>query len=171
MAKADETSIQNAIESVKSGVSVSKSAARWGVPRSTLRHRLRGTMTHAEAAESMQRLSKELEERLCGWIIVQQASGDAPTQKQVRDVATRLLVRQGDLQPLGKNWMVGFLRRNPQVKAAMRTESILPVEEVDTNVAEQWPNVLGLQLSRRRRVITNAESAYTLTTCGEMPQT
>lgn len=116
MAKTDEASIQNAVQSVKSGVSVAKSAIRWGVPRSTLRHRLKGTMTHAAAAEPQQRLSKRLEMQLGGWIATTAAIADAPTHKQIRDVAIRLLAHEGDLRPLGKNWVATFLRRNTHIK-------------------------------------------------------
>lgn len=118
MPKADEGSIQNAIQSVKSGVSITKSATRWGVPRSTLRHRLKGTMTHAAAAEPQQRLSKRLELQLGGWITTMTAIADAPTHKQIRDVAIQLLACEGDVRPLGKNWVATFLRRNPHIKAA-----------------------------------------------------
>ncbi|KAM3462610.1 hypothetical protein MY5147_006299 [Beauveria neobassiana] len=117
MGKSSEEDIQNAIQSVKSGVSVTKSATRWGVPRSTLRHRLTGTVTHAAAAESQQRLSKRLEQQLGGWIATMTAIAEAPTHKQVREVATQLLVLEGDLRPLGKNWVVTFLRRNPHITA------------------------------------------------------
>ncbi|KAM3560178.1 hypothetical protein ARSEF4850_003782 [Beauveria asiatica] len=117
MGRSSEDDIQNAIQSVKSGVSVTKSATRWGVPRSTLRHRLTGTVTHAAAAESQQRLSRRLEQQLGGWIATMTAIAEAPTHKQVREVATQLLVREGDLRPLGKNWVVTFLRRNPHIMA------------------------------------------------------
>ncbi|OAQ96970.1 hypothetical protein LLEC1_06966 [Akanthomyces lecanii] len=118
MPKTDEDSIQNAIQSVRSGVSVSKSASQWRVPRSTLRHRLKGTMTHAAAAESQQRLSRRLELQLGGWITTTAVISEAPTHKQIRDVAIQLLAHEGDPRPLGKNWVATFLRRNPHIKIA-----------------------------------------------------
>ncbi|XWW94282.1 hypothetical protein V2A60_002225 [Cordyceps javanica] len=124
MGKPNEDDIRNALQSVKSGLSVTKSAARWGVPRTTLRHRLKGTMTHANAAESQQRLSKRREEQLGGWIWTLTAIGQAPTHKQVRDVAAQLVALEGDPRPLGKNWVVSFLRRNPHIKMAKEPTEI-----------------------------------------------
>jgi len=34
----------------------------------------------------------------------------------VREFAQRVLAANGDLEPLGKKWMTGFLRRNPEIK-------------------------------------------------------
>ncbi|EGX90139.1 Helix-turn-helix, Psq [Cordyceps militaris CM01] len=131
MGKANEADIQNAIQSVKSGVSVTSSATRWGVPRSTLRHRLKGTKTHAAAAESQQRLSKQLEVQLGGWITTMTAINEPPTHKQVREVATQLLALQGDLRPLGKNWVITFLRRNPHIKIMKESTGLLDESAVN----------------------------------------
>lgn len=113
----DEENIRNAIASIRSGVSISESARRFSVPRSTVRNRLKGTTTHAAAAESLQRLSKTQEENLCGWVLTEKAAGNRPTQRQVHEMARRMLARTGDVRGLGKNWVVGFQRRNPKLRA------------------------------------------------------
>ena len=111
-----ENSLQNAIQDCTSGTNVAASARRWGIPRSTLQNRLNGTTTHAEAKEQFQRLTRTQELHLCGWILTQDAIGNPPTHKQVRDLAIRILAADGDSQPLGKNWIEGFLYHNPEVK-------------------------------------------------------
>lgn len=111
-----ENSILLAIQDVESGISVRKAAQRWGIPRSTLHDRLTGTVTRNEANEHNQRLSKKQEAALVGWILSQGDLGFAPSHHQVREFAARIVKAGGDDQPLGKAWMEGFLRRNPEVK-------------------------------------------------------
>ncbi len=50
------------------------------------------------------------------WIVIQDALGVPPTHAQVRLFASRILQASGDTSEIGKNWMEGFLRRNPLVK-------------------------------------------------------
>lgn len=116
MGKADEDSIRNAIQTVKSGVSVNKAATRWGVPRTTLMNRLKGKGSHQTGSEVLQRLSRQQEINLCGWAITETAAGNPPTQRKLCDMATKILVAKGDLRPLGRNWIDAFFRRNPELK-------------------------------------------------------
>lgn len=111
-----ESAIFSALEDIDKGISLRKAAQRWGIPRSTLHNRLNGIVTRNEANEHNQRLSKQQESHLVNWIISQGALGFAPTHQQVREFAARIVKAGGDDQPLGKSWIEGFLRRNPEVK-------------------------------------------------------
>lgn len=51
------------------------------------------------------------------WILYQEALGYAPLYSQVCSVIVGLLKSIGDNKPLGKNWIDGFKRRNPSIKA------------------------------------------------------
>uniref|UniRef100_A0A8H7K3R7 HTH CENPB-type domain-containing protein n=1 Tax=Bionectria ochroleuca TaxID=29856 RepID=A0A8H7K3R7_BIOOC len=77
---------------------------------------MEGRKTRQQEAETRQRLSKIQEARLTKWILVQDSIGFPPTHTKVRDIASFLLFEQGELDPLGKHWMEGFLRRNPEVR-------------------------------------------------------
>lgn len=48
---------------------------------------------------------------------LQGATGIAPSHSKVREMATKMAAkRNGDFEPIGKNWLEGLLQRNPQVK-------------------------------------------------------
>jgi hypothetical protein len=116
MADSIEADIFSALKDIKNGISQRKAAARWGIPRSTLQKRLSGSQPRSDAFESLQRLSKEQESHLVGWILVQANLDLPPTHQQVKEIASRIVRAGGDDQPLGKHWMEGFLRRNPEVR-------------------------------------------------------
>ncbi|CAI4217631.1 unnamed protein product [Parascedosporium putredinis] len=58
MPKYTEEALQNAIRDVESGTSAKRAAKTWGVPRSTLQNRVRGSKPRREAYESLQRLPR-----------------------------------------------------------------------------------------------------------------
>jgi DDE superfamily endonuclease/Tc5 transposase DNA-binding domain/helix-turn-helix, Psq domain len=111
-----ENAILGALKDIENGVSQRKAAQRWGIPRSTLQKRLNGSQSRSDAFESLQRLSKEQEYHLVQWILVQTNLGLPPTHQTVKEFATRIIKAGGDDQPLGKHWIEGFLRRNPEVR-------------------------------------------------------
>ncbi|CAG9953199.1 unnamed protein product [Clonostachys rosea f. rosea IK726] len=111
-----ETNLQLAIRDVEAGDSQRKAAARWGVPRTSLRNRIAGRKTRQQEAETRQRLSKVQEVRLTKWILIQDSMGFPPSHAKVRDIVGFLLCEEGDLDPIGRRWMEGFLRRNPEVR-------------------------------------------------------
>ena len=111
-----EIDIENAIKEVQNGISQRVAAQRYGIPRTTLRYRYEGGETHQSSHEHYQRLSKQQEGHLRDWVLTQQALGVPPSHTQLREFATRVLATHGDIQPLGKRWIEGFLRRNPEIK-------------------------------------------------------
>lgn len=114
--KYTEEDLQNAIRAINNGMSQSEAARRWGIPRPTLVGRLKGRSARKEAFKSLQRLSSVQERHLAGWILTQDTIGLAPTHNQIRELAAKVASSNGDLRPIGKNWLEGFLHRNPEVK-------------------------------------------------------
>ena len=116
MAKYTENDLQNALADIRGGMSAAQAARVWSVPRTTLCSRLAGVQPKKVAMEHCQRLSSSQEESLVQWIRVQGTIGCPPTHAVIRFIASRILANDNDLKPLGRNWMEGFLRRNPSVK-------------------------------------------------------
>src|SRR5690242_13526201 len=112
-----EVAIQPAIAELNSGVRISQRAVckKWGVPRSSLRARVRGHNPHAIAHSHQQRLTPEQEEFLVQWILDEDSRAQPPSHPRVREMATRILCMNGDTRPLGKLWISHFLARNSRV--------------------------------------------------------
>lgn len=93
----------------------------YNIPFSTLRYRIeQGDMIGAVHKEQM-RLSEDEEQWLVNWILEEDLQGFAPSIFRVRQMAQHLLRVRDDTQPLGKNWIVGFKRRNPTIKTMIGT--------------------------------------------------
>ena len=80
MAKYTENDLQNALSDIQNGMAAAKAAKVWSVPRTTLRHRLRGREPLKVAKAHCQRLSPIQEEHLAHWIRVQGTIGCPPMQ-------------------------------------------------------------------------------------------
>ena len=104
------------IEVTENRMSVRKAAQKHGVPATTLSARLNGRPPRAEAQQHRQRISPVQETRLTSWILRQEALGYAPSHSQMRAAVEALLKSMGDNKPLGKNWIEGFIARNPSIK-------------------------------------------------------
>lgn len=87
-----------------------------GIPKTTLYNYLNSTVNKYNAQEHTQRLSRQQETHLVQWILTQEALGLGPTHQQVREFTGRVIKAGGDDVLLGKAWMEGFLRRNPEVR-------------------------------------------------------
>jgi hypothetical protein len=97
-----EEDLQDALNAIANGMSKSRAAKEWGIPRPTLINRINGANPRKEAFSSLQRLSTSQETHLTAWVLTQGALGLSPTHAQVRSFAERILRTQGDTQPLGK---------------------------------------------------------------------
>jgi 4-hydroxybenzoate polyprenyltransferase len=96
-------------------------ARDYNVPFSTLQYHLQqGDMIGAVHKEQM-RLSEDEEHWIADWILQEDHQGRAPSIQRVRQLVVLLLHARGDENPLGKNWITGFKRRNPQVQTMMGT--------------------------------------------------
>jgi DDE superfamily endonuclease/Tc5 transposase DNA-binding domain/helix-turn-helix, Psq domain len=143
MAQYTEYDLGQAILDVTNGQSIRKAALHWGVPRTTLRHRLQGSESRKEAFTSFQRLSPAQEKSLTTWILSQNDLGLPPTHAQIKQFTTRILAMKGDYDPLGKRWFQAFLRRNPSLctQRAHSRESAR-INGATTEVIRPWFNRL-----------------------------
>jgi plasmid maintenance system antidote protein VapI len=116
MTESIEKSISSALEAIQNGISQRKAAKRWGIPRSTLQKRLNGSQSRSDANEYLQRLSRQQESHLAEWILVQNNLGLSLTRQQIKEFASRIVKEGGNDRPLGKRWIEGFLRRNPDIR-------------------------------------------------------
>ncbi|KAI8406645.1 hypothetical protein FOFC_14115 [Fusarium oxysporum] len=114
------------------GLETPQRLPEWQVPRTTLRDRIEGR-GQRKAAHTHRRCPQPIQEaHLTNWVLAQLALGLAPTHNQLREFAQRIVNNQGDLKPIGKNWIEVFLRRNPSVKT-------LRGKAVDSNRLEEAP--------------------------------
>lgn len=113
MTQPDEDAISSALIDIENGTYQRQAAQRWGVSRTTLQKRLKGSQPRSDAYENLQRLSKEQEFHLAQWVLAQDKLGLPPTHDQIKNFAERVVKAGGDSQPLGKRWVDGFLPRNP----------------------------------------------------------
>ncbi|KAF6525908.1 hypothetical protein HZS61_011703 [Fusarium oxysporum f. sp. conglutinans] len=111
-----EKDMSAALQMVADGVSVNKAAEAYGINRSTLQGRIKGSTTPREAQKTRQKLSDVQERRLRDWILVQADLGCPVSHQQVREFASKIAVRNGFPEGVGKNWLQGFLSRNEDIK-------------------------------------------------------
>lgn len=99
------------------GLTPYASSQKHGVPRKTLQNHIDGT--HQNPAEQQiqpaQRLTRTQELQLSEWIIRQEKLGYAPTASVVKAVAASICRKNGDMRPMGVNWIMSFKKRNPEV--------------------------------------------------------
>jgi transposase-like protein len=87
-----EQDLQDAIDEYRYGRRSMRSICKdFGIPRSTLRHRIQGTQSRSTAAEPLQTLSRVQEDHLVQWVLTQVALGVLPTHVQIREFASRVL--------------------------------------------------------------------------------
>ena len=111
-----EADVTAAIDDILDGRGIRLAARDHGIPRTTIGNRIKGMDTHQKASQDLQRLSPDLETRLAQFALTQESLGYAMTHAQIKGIAQKILRSGGDLKPLGRHWMDGFLRRNPQLK-------------------------------------------------------
>ncbi|KAL0940515.1 transposase [Colletotrichum truncatum] len=151
-----EDDLLKALEAVTSGCSIKKAAHDKGIPRTTLQNRIRGHQTRGVAFAGLQRLSPTQESHLAEWIRIQAALGLPPTHQQLKDFAERILQTRRDFQPLGRNWVQSFIKRNPSIKV-QRSRAIdsQRVNGASTNVIREWfkhlalPEIQAIKASNR----------------------
>ena len=111
-----ENAFAAAIDAVNAGTPVKRAACDYGIPRTTLYDRLAGRQSKTTVYTFQQKLSPIQESRLAEWIRIQDIFGLAPRYVQIRMFASRILLAGGSPIGVGKNWLKGFLCRNPYVR-------------------------------------------------------
>ena len=161
-----ENSIQCAIRDFNAGVYKSQRAAAraYGIAPSTLNDRLNGAASRAIAHQYEQRLTPEQEQFLVEWILEEHARGYPPPHARAREMANRILRINGDLNPVGVDWMGAFLRHNPHVSSIVGR----PIEAARSSAAtaEQISAFLQLFESTRTRLNVRAGDTYNMDETG-----
>ena len=103
-------------------LSLKQAASKYAIPATTLSGRMRGAQSKHEVNIQNQRLTPAEETRLATWCLRQDACGYAPSFARVTTLAELLLTKRGDMKPLGKHWIKGFKRRNPEIRTLRARE-------------------------------------------------
>jgi hypothetical protein len=113
-----------AIEATKT-LSIRRAVAKYGIPRSTLQDRLKGTKSPSESQAKHQTLSPDEEEEIVRWIERLDDMSIPPRAVHVYQMATAILARRppdltvpDNKKPkgmIGKKWLGRFLDRHPQL--------------------------------------------------------
>lgn len=96
-------------------VSIRGVAKSFGIPEATLRRRRAGGLDRRSSHLSCRRMSPTQEEILVDWIIDMDKKGFAPNYNTARDMATLVIQKSGDFEPLGQRWLSKFMSRNPNI--------------------------------------------------------
>ena len=117
--KSSEIRIQFALDGLKTGKysNLSEAARAEDVPRTTLRERYNGGVSHVLSAENQQNLNNEQENLLVQWMMDLDQAGHAPSFASVKAMTS--VIRCGnstDALP-EKNWMARFIKRHSSIKS------------------------------------------------------
>ena len=118
--------LEEALQSLRKGGGVNKTAERYGIPPTTLRRYRDGGQGRKKAYVLFQRISDHQEATLAGWIRTQEALGFPVAHVQIRELVQRLSNLRGDPLRVGKRWVAGFLARNPGIgtKKCKRVDAV-----------------------------------------------
>jgi len=123
---ARERLMVTAIEGIRNGVynGPTHAAAELGVALSTLKKRLKGRKSRAEAREAQQELTRHEEKALVDWVSRATAVDNPVPHPYIKEMAEEIRkTREGEkgeyLRPLGTSWMEAFLSRHPQLRTKL----------------------------------------------------
>ena len=115
-----------AIEGLADGTYTNReqAAVAVGISETTLRRRLKGGKTQAEAREAQQLLTCQEEKALVDWISHATASSNPVPHQYIKEMAEAIRANRVEqehtfLCPLGTTWMEAFLGRHPQLKTKL----------------------------------------------------
>ena len=151
-----ESKVLNALAQVNAGqVKTGYAAAKQlGVSKSTFYRRMNGGMTHAEARQAQQLLTRDEEKALIVWITMLAATGNPVSHAMVREMAEEIRdQRVGfinekdciliDYPPIGKDWVSRFLKRYPFMQTKLsRAIEAARIKEVSSELILEFFNIL-----------------------------
>ena len=119
-----------------------------GLSRETLKRRMLGTKSCAQAREAQQMLTKSEEKVLGKWITHLTATGHPARHQFIREMAEEIRVRQGIVEekvllPLGATWVQRFIKRNPHLQTVIsRSIEAARIKEVTPAVITSFFDAL-----------------------------
>jgi phage host-nuclease inhibitor protein Gam len=161
-----ETAIAQAIADLNAGIHISQRAAAkaYGIPRATLQERLKGRTNRSTCHQHQQRLSPEQEQFLVEWILKEDGRACPPSHARAREMATVILRTNGDLDPLGKQWLLHFMKRNP--RAASVVGKKIDARRAEAATPEQLRESLERFERTRQRLNIPKEAVYNMDETG-----
>jgi hypothetical protein len=165
-----EIRIGLAIEATKT-LSIRRAAAKYGVPRSTVQDRLKGTKSPSESKAKYQTLTAEEEKEIVRWIERLDDMAIPPRAIHVYQMVGAILAKRpadptvpANKKPkgmIGKHWISRFLDRHPQLAShfAGRIDNQRVVAGQPAGI-QSFFNRLGEVRSRRKITLSNTYNAY-----------
>ena len=134
--------------------SVTAAAKAHDVPEATLRARVKGRKSRAEAKEEMQLLAKAEEDALVRWILDVSKAGYPPRKPQVREIAEQIRrervskindasITLVEYPPIGDQWVDRFIQRHPSLQTAYaRRIDASRIKETTVDAVMRWLNTV-----------------------------
>jgi hypothetical protein len=116
-------------------VSIRRVAKSFGIPEATLRRRRAGGLDRRSSHAHCRRMSPKQEDILVDWIIDLDKKGFAPNYNTARDMATLVIQKAGDFEPLGQRWLSKFMSRNPNISSII-TRSAAERQKYENNIKD-----------------------------------
>jgi hypothetical protein len=116
--------MQVAIKKVENGESARSVAADLCLSHVTLCRRVKNQQYDIQMPDTGRKLSNETEAYICDWIVAEEASGRAPTSRQIRAFVRLLLQQQGRPTNIGDRWLRRFRKRHEEVIKAKKNRLI-----------------------------------------------
>ena len=85
-----EEEVEQAVAAVQDSVPIAYAARHFGIPRSTLRDRIKGALPIRQLQKPYQRIAPEQEKRLANWILLQDFLGLLLTHAEIRFFAEEI---------------------------------------------------------------------------------
>jgi hypothetical protein len=113
-----EARIQLALQALQNNpkLSMRRAAELYNVNRNTLSNRKNGKPSRRDTISKSRNLSKLEEETVVQYILDLDSRGYPCRVSVVKDIANRLLTAR-NARPVGKNWAINFINRQPELKS------------------------------------------------------
>jgi len=161
-----ERLVQEAIAGIKSTKykSTYDAAKQLGINENTIRNRVMGMKTRAQAREPQQHLTIAEERTLIRWIKHLTATGHPAKHVYIKEMAEelrheRVMSQVNSLNTLpifGISWVSYFLRRHPELQTVLsRSIEINRVSNITLEVVENWFNDFTMLLEEKNITLEN----------------